>query len=90
MGSPWYSVVANHRYQEEFQYYGSHLDEREKIIEDGYECDFRDHKHPKYDMNKRYLEEQSDLCAVLLNLAYIPDTVVLAVDFGEAGWSWQF
>lgn len=35
-GTPWYSITANRSYTEEFAYYGAHVAEREKLIEDGF------------------------------------------------------
>ena len=35
-GTPWYQVLSNYRYADAFQYISANVDEREKLIEDGY------------------------------------------------------
>jgi len=80
VGTPWYSILSNPTYQNQFQYTGSFVTEREKLINDGY---------PR-DEDPRYKYEQSDLVMILLNLSYIPDEVVQSVDFTKAGWSQLF
>lgn len=35
-GSPWYQILSNYKYQDQFQYIGAFIEEREKLIEDGY------------------------------------------------------
>lgn len=74
-GSPWYQILSNYKYQDQFQYIGAFIDEREKLIEDGYSDD-----------NKKLKDEQSDFVMVMLNLAYIPDSIVKKVDFSKYGW----
>ena len=70
-GSPWYSVLSNPNYCEQFQYTGAYITERETIILDGYP--------PGEDI--RHTCEQSDLVLILLSLAYIPDYVIRSIDF---------
>lgn len=83
VGTPWYSPLANPAYQNQFQYTGSFVSEREKLITDGYPRD----EDARWE-SARW--EQSDLVMVLLSLAYIPDEVIQSVDFTKAGWSSQF
>jgi ribosomal protein S18 len=35
MGTPWYTVLSNNEYKEDFGYVGSFITEREKLIKDG-------------------------------------------------------
>lgn len=35
-GSPWYQILSNTRYANEFYYVGANINERENIIEDGF------------------------------------------------------
>lgn len=35
-GTPWYQLLSNVVYEEEFNYIGAFIPEREKLIEDGY------------------------------------------------------
>ena len=35
MGTPWYTVLSNDEYKDEFAYIGGYVEEREKLIEDG-------------------------------------------------------
>ena len=77
--TPWYQILSNSKYVELFQYTGSYVTEREKLIEDGY-----------MDHEESYLFEQSDMVVVLLNLSYIPDEVVKTIRFDEFGWSVKF
>lgn len=34
-GTPWYTVLSNANYTEDFGYIGAYINEREKLIEDG-------------------------------------------------------
>jgi len=36
LGTPWYNVLSNDDYKEEFAYISADVGEREKLIEDGY------------------------------------------------------
>lgn len=42
------------------------------------------------DEKKKLLFEQSDLCMIVLNIGYIPDSVLKQVNFGTKGWSKDF
>jgi len=75
MGTPWYTILSNDAYKEDFAYTGAFIEEREKLIEDGAE--------PSMDSNGNMTEqdvrikcEQSDLVIILLNIAVVPDSVV--------------
>jgi len=35
LGTPWYTVLSNNEYKDEFSYTGAFITEREKLIEDG-------------------------------------------------------
>ena len=35
-GTPWYQILSNPRYADEFYYIGANITEREKLIEDGF------------------------------------------------------
>lgn len=59
-GTPWYNILANPVYRDNFAYIGADVSEREKLIEDGNADD---------DDNV----EQSDIVSVLLNLGSVPD-----------------
>jgi len=83
VGTPWYSILSSHIYQNQFQYTGSFVTEREKLINDGY-------PPPADDEEIRWKWEQSDLVMILLNLSYIPDEVIQSIDFTKAGWSQRF
>ena len=37
MGTPWYQILSNPTYAQDFNYIGAHISEREKLIEDGWE-----------------------------------------------------
>ena len=82
-GTPWYTVLSNMKYQIAFHYIGAFVEEREKLIEDGY-----DDKQTK----DEWRWEQSDFVMIALNLAVIPDTVILNKDFdiSEVGWQKKF
>jgi len=74
-------------YLNEFSFVPSYVNEREKIISDGYTQIEDGISTPE---EVRYKCEQSDLVMVLLQLAYIPDVVIQDVDFTKAGWSFKF
>lgn len=67
-GTPWYKVLSNPQYTEDFQYIGAHIDEREKLIKDG-------------DLIEENNCQQSDVVMILLNLGSIPDEVASKFDF---------
>lgn len=77
-GTPWYQVVSNIQYADEFGYYGPHKHEREKLIEDGdaerFETNEKGEKVMAGECRRDRLE-QSDMIMILFNLAYIPDVV---------------
>jgi hypothetical protein len=79
-GTPWYQLLSNPLYSSSFAYIGAFIREREKLIEDGYpDCETEE--------EIRWRCEQSDLIMILLNLAYIPDQVILDDNFDfEPGW----
>lgn len=72
-GTPWYQVLSNPRYSHLFYYIGAFIPEREKLIEDG----FTDSEDARFADEVRAIRcEQSDMIMILLNLAFIPDSVV--------------
>jgi len=80
-GTPWYQLLSNKIYSTQFHYIGAFVGERDKLIEDG----FADHSDPA--MQKHVRMEQSDMVVVLLNLAYIPDKIILSEKFNfNPGW----
>ena len=80
-GTPWYQIISNYRYADAFQYIGANVDEREKLIEDGYPG--LTDENPE---EIRVICEQSDMVMILLNLAYIPDKVINKINFDDFGW----
>lgn len=85
-GTPWYTVLSNLSYIEAFGYIGAYVNEREKLIEDGYaDITGEDGEMSQENINRRC--EQSDMAYLLLNLAVIPDDVIKKVDFSVHGWS---
>jgi hypothetical protein len=81
-GTPWYTVLSNMKYQIAFNYIGAFIDEREKLIEDGFgEAEGREMNRDE----KALRYEQSDMVMILLNLAVIPDSVVKSMDLSP-GW----
>lgn len=67
-GTPWYQILSNPKYSNEFYYVGAFVNEREKLIEDGFG------ENEQFAEEEKHIRcEQSDLIVVLLNLAYIPD-----------------
>ena len=90
-GTPWYQILSNTKYSNQFGYIGAFVNEREKLIEDGLGGDLDNNGNlPREIVDTRC--EQSDMVIVLLNLAYIPDTVVkqLGKYKFEPGWSHKF
>lgn len=67
-GTPWYNVLSNATYSDDFNYIGAHIDEREKLIKDADDDDGNNC-------------EQSDIVQILLNLSAIPDEVAQKFDF---------
>jgi len=104
VGTPWYNILSNPMYVNEFSFVASYVNERHKIINDGYP-DVPEIPHEvmesanaeekeKWEANNKilakYKGEQSDLVMILLQLAYIPDEVLQDVDFTTPGWSYRF
>jgi len=69
-GTPWYQILSNPQYAEDFNYIGAFIQEREKMIKDGDDDDG--------DGNS---VEQSDMVMLLLNLSSIPDEVAQKFTF---------
>ena len=89
-GSPWYQILSNPKYSNQFNYIGSFVGERYKLIEDGTIDQEEDGKTVYSEQTMRTRGEQSDLIMVLLNLAYIPDDVVKQLEDFNHGWSFKF
>lgn len=113
MGTPWYTVLSNDQYKEDFAYIGGFVEEREKLIEDDYEPEFTNEEQEKrleasnldkeggmtneerdaewiLRKDERIKCEQSDLVILLLNIACVPDSVVVKIPDFNHGWSQQF
>jgi hypothetical protein len=88
-GTPWYTVLSNLAYIEAFGYIGAYVEEREKLIEDGY-ADITNEAGEMTEENIARRCEQSDMAFLLMNLAVIPDEVIKQCDFSEHGWSAKF
>lgn len=58
-GTPWYNVLSNPQYINEFCFVPSYVTEREKIINDGY-------TEATDEVSTKYKCEQSDLVMILL------------------------
>ena len=84
MGTPWYTVVSNDAYKDDFAFIGSHIEERYWLIEDGNVAKEDDYGMIESDI--RIKCEQSDLVLILLNIASIPDSVIKKIPNFEAGW----
>lgn len=88
-GTPWYQILSNPKYSNDFYYIGAFINEREKLIEDGY-----GENEQFADQEKAIRCEQSDMIVVLLNLAYIPDKIVKSTKDDEftfePGWQFHF
>lgn len=88
VGTPWYAPLSNPLYSQRFGYIGSFVSERYKLLEN-------DQDPPQDDEGNdiwtpeiiRSREEQSDLVMILLNLAYIPDSVISSIENFDHGWS---
>lgn len=86
-GTPWYQILSNFNYANEFNYIGAFVNEREKLIEDGYPEVFEDGDQSK-GMTlacKKARFEQSDMVVILLNISYVPDDVARKINF-KPGW----
>lgn len=87
-GTPWYQILSNPRYSHLFNYIGAFVNEREKLIEDGF-AETSEAKFGEEEMAIR--REQSDLIMILLNLASVPDSVITHPDMNfEPGWQHYF
>lgn len=83
-GTPWYQILSNARYSHLFYYVGAFVPEREKLIEDGFG---ESEKTEFADEEKAIRCEQSDMIMILLNLAFIPDSIVKDPETNfEPGW----
>jgi len=49
-GTPWYQPLSNPHYVSMFNYIGAHVDEREKLIEDGFKMSESDSKQFKNEL----------------------------------------
>lgn len=85
MGTPWYTVLSNDEYKDDFAYIGAYVDEREKLIEDGNTARMEDDGTMMQE-DLRIKCEQSDLVIMLLNIACVPDSVVKQIPNFEQGW----
>lgn len=88
--------MSNQLYEDAFSYIGAFVDEREKLIEDGYNDETEDIVLPdgtkKTEMKQSCKEErwaQSDMIMILMNLSYIPDDVAKKINFAP-GWRTEF
>ena len=84
-GTPWYTVLSNLTYQNDFAYIGAFVGEREKLLEDGRET-IEDEKGDQTEEQIRIRSEQSDMVMILLNLAVIPDSCVTQIKHFGPGW----
>ena len=89
VGTPWYQILSNPKYSNEFMYLGAFVNDRHLLIEDG-AADQVDENGVMSQEQIRQRCEQSDLVMILLNLAYIPDKVILALTDFNFGWSVKF
>lgn len=94
-GTPWYQLVSNRAYADAFNFFGPHIAEREKLIEDGEKDRLVKDVNGKdtsvmVDECRIDRLEQSDMIMILMNLAYIPDEVVHKIDFTVEQWSKAF
>ena len=85
MGTPWYTVLSNDDYKDEFAYTGAFHTERQKLIKDGKSGRYDDEGEMS-EQDIRVKCEQSDLVNVLLNIACVPDEVVRQISSFEPGW----
>ena len=72
-GTHWYSILANHEYVQAFSYISVDTPNRENFIVDD-------------DDNEDNDNEQSDMVNIILNMAFIKDSIVRDLQFG-AGMS---
>jgi hypothetical protein len=89
-GTPWYQILSNPKYSNQFNYIGCFVGERHKLIEDGSFDEQENGKTIYSDEMIRHRGEQSDLIMILLNLAFIPDDVIRKLESFKAGWGLNF
>jgi len=75
-GIAWYNLLANPRYEREFNYFPTDMDDREDFIVDGDDAEGNDC-------------EQSDMVSILINLAFVKTSVAQSFRF-TAGYSESF
>ena len=75
-GVPYYHILANPRYHRDFQYICCDQPDRDDLIKDDDDDDDNDC-------------EQSDLVSILLNMAYIPEEVMVKFQF-QSGFNKTF
>lgn len=68
-GTPWYTLMSNPKYVEDFAYLGPHIKDRNNLI--------RDHD---FDKSNNY--QQSDVVTILTNLGAVPDFVARKFHLG--------
>lgn len=85
VGTPWYQLLSNPKYSNAFMYIGAFVDERHEIIEDG-----QPDEGEMTEEKKKMRCEQSDLIMILLNLGYLPDSVIQKISNFNPGWSMEF
>lgn len=84
--------MANSIYIKSFGYIGANIGEREKLIEVGEPDEYDEKGNLTVECQARKFE-QSDMVIILLNLAYIPDSVVYEfceIHGFKPGWSKVF
>ena len=75
-GIAWYNLLANPKYERDFNYFPASMEERENFIVDGDDAEGNDC-------------EQSDMVSILINLAYIKSHVAERFRFAP-GYSGSF
>lgn len=69
-GTPWYAIMCNPVYVEDFAWLGPHVKDRKLYIKDMYN-------------DENLNEQQSDVVSVMMNLGSIPDDVAKKIDLGR-------
>jgi hypothetical protein len=75
-GTPWYHVVSNPHITSEMAYVHPNIGEREKVIRNGFPDEHEADEVTMTPESKQRRLEQSSMVMVMLNLAYIPDSVI--------------
>lgn len=70
-GTPWYAIMCNPAYVEDFAWLGPHVKDRELYIKDMYN-----------DQNLN--QQQSDIVSVMMNLGSIPDFVASRIELNRS------